>query len=133
MSESFINKQIAIAAPVSKVWEVLVKKQYIEQWIYEFSEGNVVTEDWQLNSKIEMTDDDGTVLMEGTITEFEPNRRLKVEFENSDYTEELTLTARDNLTHLSTHAGPVPPAEYEQHSEVWEKGLNKIKELSETL
>lgn len=133
MSELFIDKKITIHAPASKVWKVLVKKQYIEQWISKFSEGNVVTEDWHLNGNIEMTDDDGTVLMEGTISEFEPNRRLKVEFENSDYTEELTLTSKGDLTFLSAHAGPVTHAEHEQHSEVWKKGLNKIKELSEAV
>lgn len=133
MSDPFINKKKPIQAPISKVWKVLVKKQYIKQWIYEFSEANVVTEDWHLNSNIAMTDDEGTVLLEGTITEFEPNRQLKVEFENSDYTEELTLTAKGNLTLLSIHAGPVVHAEHEEHSEVWEKGLNKIKELSEAL
>ena len=131
MSEPYINKKITLQAPVTKVWNVLVKKQYIKQWIYEFSEGNVVTEDWQLNRKIAMTDDDGTVLMEGAITEFEPDRRLKIEFDKSDYTEELTLTAKGNLTLLSVHAGPVAHTEHKEHSEVWEKGLNKIKELSE--
>jgi hypothetical protein len=47
--------------------------------------------------------------------------------------EELILIAQSNLIVLSTHAGPVPPIEYQQHSEVWEKGLNKIKKLSEAL
>ena len=133
MSEQFINGNITIQAPVSKVWSVLVKKQYIEQWINEFSGGNVVTEDWQLNKSIAMTDDNGAVVMKGTITEFEPNRRLKVEFENSEYTETLTLTNKGNFTLLSTDAGPVPPAEHQQHSEIWKKGLNRIKELSEAL
>jgi uncharacterized protein YndB with AHSA1/START domain len=133
MSEQFINHKVAIQAPVTRVWEVLVKKRYIEQWINEFSTGNVVTDDWQLNKRIAMTNDNGTVLMEGTVTEFEPNRKLKVEFENSGYAEELILIAQSNLTVLSTHAGPVPPTEYQQHSEVWRKGLNKIKKLSEAL
>jgi uncharacterized protein YndB with AHSA1/START domain len=133
MHERFIYKQISIRAPVVTVWKVLLKKQYIKQWIYEFSEGNVVTEDWQLNSNIAMADDDGTVQLKGTITEFEPSQRLKVEFENIDYTEELTLTAKDNSIVLSSHAGPVSDTEYKQHSEVWEKGLIKIKELSEAL
>lgn len=73
------------------------------------------------------------MLMTGTITEFEPNRRLKIEFENSDYTEELTLITKGNLTFLSSSAGPVAQSEHKKHSEVWEKGLNKIKGLSEAL
>lgn len=133
MSGPFIDKKVTIHAPVSSTWKVLVKKQYIEQWISEFSEGNVVTEDWDLNRRIAMTNDDGAVLLEGAITKFEPNRRLKVEFENSDYTEELNLAAKGSLTLLSIHAGPVAHAEHKIHSEVREKGLNKIKELSEAL
>jgi uncharacterized protein YndB with AHSA1/START domain len=65
MPEPFINKEIAIQALVSSVWKVLVKKQYIKQWIYEFSQGTVVTEDWHLKGTMAMTDDDGTVLLEG--------------------------------------------------------------------
>lgn len=133
MYEPFIKTKITIQAPVDKVWEILVKEQYTQQWINEFSGGNVVTEDWQLNSNIAMTDDDGTILIEGTITEFEPNRRLKIEFEHSDYTEELALSEKGNHTLLSSHAGPVDPDKHEQHVEVWEKGLNKIKVLSEAL
>ncbi|HYH55236.1 MAG TPA: SRPBCC domain-containing protein [Anseongella sp.] len=133
MPESYIDKKIAIQAPVAKVWNVLVKKQHIQQWIYEFSASHVATEDWQLNTRIAMTDNDGTVLLEGTITEFEPPRRLKVEFEASGYIEELSLTPEGNLTLLYVHAGPVSPAELEEHSKVWEKGLNKIKELAEAL
>jgi uncharacterized protein YndB with AHSA1/START domain len=133
MPDKFINKKITIQAPTPKVWKVLVRKQYIEQWIYEFSEGNVITEDWQLNSKIAMADNEGAVLSEGKITEFEPNRRLKIEFENNNYTEELTLTAKGNLTHLSAYAGPVARTEHKEHAEVWGKGLSKIKKLSEAL
>lgn len=92
-----------------------------------------MTEDWRLSSNIAMTDDKGTVLLEGTITLFEPNQRLKIEFESRDYNEELTVTAKGNSTVLSSHAGPVAATEYKQHSEVWEKGLNKIKALSEAL
>lgn len=133
MSEPFIKKEITIQAPVSKVWDVLVKKPYLKQWIPEFSQGNIVTEDWHLNSTMTMTDDDGTVVSQGTITEFEPNRRLKVEFQNSDYTEELSLTAKGNGTILSSYAGPVADTDRKKHSEVWDKGLRKIKELSESL
>lgn len=133
MSELFIDKNITIQSPVSKVWKVLVKKQYTKQWVSEFSAGDIVTEDWHLNSKIGMTDDDGTVVLEGTITEFETNRRFKVEFENSEYTEELTLIAQGDVILLSIHAGPVAHTEHKEQSEVWEKGLNKIKELSEAL
>jgi uncharacterized protein YndB with AHSA1/START domain len=63
MSGPFIDKEIAIHARVSNVWKVLVKKQYINQWIHEFSQGAVVTEDWHLNGAIAMTDDHGTELM----------------------------------------------------------------------
>lgn len=133
MNKSFINKSITIHTTVPTVWKVLVTKQYIAKWIYEFSEGNLVTEDWHLDSDITMTDDKGTVILEGTITEFNPNQRLKLEFENSDYTEELTLTTKGSFTILSCHAGPVAHTDHKQHAEVWEKGLNKIKELSEAL
>lgn len=78
-----------------------------------------------------MTDADGTVQLEGAVTEFERDRRLKLEFEERGYKEELALSAQDNGTKLSSHAGPVAAAEHKQHSEVWERGLQKIKELAE--
>lgn len=132
MSEQYINKKIAIQTRISKIWNVLVKKQFTKQWISEFSDGDIVTEDWHLHSKISMTDDAGAVVLEGVITEFEPNQRFKIEFENGEYTEELSLSAQDDHTLLSIHAGPVAPAEHKEHSEVWDKGLKKIKALSET-
>lgn len=133
MHELFIDKKITIRSPVPKAWKVLVKKQYIEQWISEFSKGNIVTEDWHLDRQLAMTDNDGAVLMEGTITEFKPNRRLKIDFEHGNYTEDLTLAAQGNETWISIHAGPVAHADYQMHSEIWEKGLNKIKELAEAI
>lgn len=133
MQEPFIEKEIAIQAPTSAVWETLVKKQYNQQWISEFSGGKVNTDDWQLHTPVVMTDDNGDAVFEGAIVEFEPNQLLKLEFENGGYVEELTLTSRDQITTLSIHAGPVTPADRPRHSEVWDKGLRKIKNLSERL
>lgn len=45
-----------------------------------------------------MADDDSTTLSEGAITEFEPNRRWEVEFQNGDYAEEVSLTAKGDVT-----------------------------------
>lgn len=131
MSELFINKEVEINVPVLKVWNVLVKRQYTQQWIKEFSDGNLTTEDWQPGSEIEMTDNDGNVIMKGKVTALEPYIFLKIEFENSDYFEVLRLSAKDNLTLLTAKAGPLAETEYDQHSVVWDKGLQKIKELSE--
>lgn len=133
MNKSFIEQSITIHAPISSVWNVLVKKKYIEEWIKEFSAGNLATEDWRLHSQISMTDNDGKLILQGTITEFNPNQNLKLEFENSEYQEELTLISKGNSTVLSCHAGPVSSADHKKHSEVWEKGLNKMKELAEGL
>jgi hypothetical protein len=55
-------------APVSGVWDVLVKKQYIEQWVNKFLEGNVLTEDWHLSGNMAMNDDNGALLIKGTVT-----------------------------------------------------------------
>lgn len=133
MQESFIEQEIAIRAPTSDVWKTLVKKQYNQQWISEFSGGKVNTDDWQLHTPVVMTDDSNDAVFEGAIVEFEPNRLLKLEFENGDYVEELTLTPRDQITILSIQAGPVTPSDRPRHSEVWEKGLKKIKNISERL
>lgn len=133
MSYQFIKKKIKIHVPVSNVWDVLVKRQYNEQWVKEFSGGNFVTEDWQPGSEIAMKDDKGKVILNGVITGFEPHEFLKAEFKNSDYSEEFRLSAKENITLLTAEAGPVREAEYEKHSSVWDKGLQKIKELSESL
>lgn len=133
MPDQLIKKEIKIHVPASKVWDVLVKRQNIEQWVKEFSDGNFVTEDWQPGSEIAMKDDKGRVILNGVITGFEPRKFLKVEFKDSDYSEEFRLSAKGNVTLLASQAGPIGETEYEEHSLVWDKGLQKIKELSESL
>jgi len=132
MSESFIKKEIKIYASASRVWNVLVKQNYIEQWMKEFSSGNFITEDWQLQSEIAMTDDVGNVIQKGIITIFEPYKLLKIDFEETEYSETLRISDEDKFTLLSARAGPFKETEFKEHSAVWEKGLQKIKGLSES-
>lgn len=116
MSKVFIEKEIEIHAPVSKVWAVLVKHQYTKQWINEFSEGNMVTMDWQLGSELAMTDDNSNVIMKGEITAFKPGELLQIEFKDSEYSEIIRLSTKDNATFLSAEAGPLKEAEFKEHS-----------------
>ena len=131
MPERSIVKEVEIDARTSKVWDVLVRRDYIEQWVKEFSEGNVVTGDWQLGSEVAMTDDDGTVFQTGKVTEFSPNERLEINFEDGAYLEVLQLSAKGGKTLLKSEARPVPETEYDEHAAVWDRGLRKIKELAE--
>ena len=131
MSERHVTKEIEIQAPASSVWDVLVSRSSIEVWAKEFSEGIAVTQDWQLGSNVAMTDDDGRVVQRGSVTVFEPYERLQLEFEESGYTEVLGLSTGDGSTLLTSRAGPVREIEYDVHSSIWDRGLRKIKELSE--
>ncbi len=131
MSDVFIEKEIKIHASFSKVWKVLVNKHYINQWIKEFSTGEFITEDWQKGSEITMIDGKGNVIHKGIITVFKPLELLKVEFEKTEYSEELALSADDKVTLLSARAGPVEETGFDEHSAAWDKGLLKIKELAE--
>lgn len=131
MSDLFIEKEIKVHASISKVWNILVKKDYINQWIKEFSAGDFITENWQKGSGITMVDDEGNVIHKGIITGFKPMELLKIEFEKTEYSEELTLSASDKVTLLSARAGPVDETTFDEHSMAWNKGLQKIKELAE--
>lgn len=131
MSELFVRKEVTIHVPASKVWDVLVKQVYLKHWIKIFSEGMVINEDWQQGSKVEMTDDDGNIIYQGTITVFNPPLFLKIEFEGTKYSETLKLSPRKKGTLLSAQAGPLEETAYEEHTLVWDKGLQKIKELAE--
>ena len=129
--ERHVVREVEIHAPASSVWDVLVMRTSIEVWAREFSEGNIVTEDWQLGSSVAMTDDDGRIVQHGSVTVFEPYERLQLEFEEDGYTEVLGLSTRGSSTLLTSRAGPVHEDEYDAHSSVWDRGLQKIKQLSE--
>jgi len=50
----FVNKTIEINAPASKVWNVLTRREYTDQWALEFTGGVEfhIESDWKLGSTV---------------------------------------------------------------------------------
>lgn len=130
---SLIYPEIEIHAGRDVIWRVIVEKKYHDLWMAEFSAGTLITEDWKLGSIVEMRDGGEKVTLQGYISVFGPESRLKLEYEKVGYHEELVLTSLGNITLLSAAAGPVEDSDRHRQEEIWSRGLQKIKEISESL
>lgn len=140
-----VKKSVEIDAPVSKVWDVLTKPEYIRQWFYipaDFPEGDV---ELRRGSKILWRDAAGEVYLEGTVTSFQPKQSLTVSLQDRSWTRPVktgevaytyTIVAQEDRVVLSFVFGDlsVDPEGEEWHRAYQENDeLQKIKELAEQL
>lgn len=141
LEKTKIKKQIRIAATQEKVWNVLVDPAMTKQWANEFSEGAYVETDWQKDSEVVWKDKDGNVGTRGKVVMNEAPSKLQLLFYDDatadaatplgTYAENYTVSTKDGETLLTIEAGPLTFAEAESFSLLWEKGLQKMKELAE--
>src|ERR1700730_9442881 len=147
MSKLFVKKTIEITAPASHVWDVLMKREYTSEWAPAFSGGVdfCIESDWELGSPVLWKDQDGNVIVEGTVTALEPEMLLRftvfdVRGEKPPTTEEdgitYTLAERSGKTILTLLQGDFSRmADGEKYhrlsAEIWDHVLPKIKALAE--
>jgi uncharacterized protein YndB with AHSA1/START domain len=148
MSKLFVDQSIQINAPVSKVWEVLTKREYTSQWASEFSGGSPfqIESDWNPGSPVAWKDSEGKTIVEGNVTALKPEKRLRftvfdVRSERMPVGEEdgitYQLSEKDGKTILHVLQGDfsaMPEGEkYRKLSaEVWACVLPRVKELAES-
>lgn len=141
-----IKKTIDINAPKDKVYDVLMQDKYTRIWYGEFKEGSHAETDWKVGSKARFTDNEGGGMV-ARIIENKPSEKISIEYEGviangiEDYDSaeakkwkgghETYKLSGDGTTHLSIES-EMAPEFYDIMSESWDKGLKKIKELSET-
>jgi uncharacterized protein YndB with AHSA1/START domain len=141
-----IKKSVEINAPKKKVWDVLLNPKFINTWTSEFSEGSHVEAHWSVGGTVLYKDKNGYGL-KGKVTDNKPNELLRVEYEAvlragvEDYessefenwkgcSDTYLLSEKNVVTHLSIES-TVPTDYFESFSSLWDKALNKIRELSE--
>jgi uncharacterized protein YndB with AHSA1/START domain len=149
MSELFVVKTIEIKAPIAKVWDVLTRREQTGKWASEFTGGApfYIESEWKLGSPVLWKDQNGTVIVEGTVTALEQHTLLRftvfdVRGEKPPVTEEDGITYRlreqDGKTTLQVLQGDFSTmADAEKYhrmsEEIWERVLPKVKALAEPL
>ncbi len=149
MSKLFVDKTIEINASLSKVWEVLTKREYTCQWAPKFNGGSpfYIESDWKSGNPVFWKDADGKVIVEGNVTALEPEKLLRftvfdVRSEKPPVTEEdgitYQLSERNGKTILHALQGDFSAmADGEKYrdmsADVWERVLPEVKELAERM
>lgn len=129
-----------ITAPVSKVWEALIKPEIIKKYFF----GTNTTTDWKVGSPITFKGEwDGKSYEDkGTILKVEPNKLLSYNYWSSmsgieDLPENYVvityeLVDEGGKTNLSITQENIPSEEMRDHSEEnWKKVLDSLKALLE--
>ncbi len=151
MKKLFVEKTIHIEAPAVRVWDVLTKPEFTDQWAKEFSGGtdlHIVSE-WKQGNPVLWNNPEGKVVVEGTVTAIDPQKLLRftvadTRFPKPEFKEEDGITFElqeevhdhDSFTTLHVLQGDfeiLPDgAKYKDATElIWNHVLPKIKELAE--
>ena len=147
MSKLFVDKTIEIDALPFKVWDVLTKPEYNNQWASESDDGAPfrIESDWHIAAPVRWHGVDSQVVVEGNVTRFEPEKLLRFTVfdvrsaERPPVTEEdgitLELNRHDARTFLRVRQGDFSVMsdgeKYRQLSaNVWDGVLPKIKQLA---
>lgn len=148
MGMQTIKKSIEVEAPKANVWDVILTDKFNRIWYAEFSEGTHAETDWKVGSKATFTDKSNCGLISEVRTN-QPHEVLSLEYVGivadgkEDYEsdaakavkgghETYVLSGADGITQLSIECDM--GAEYfDMTSSAWDRALQKIKELSETI
>lgn len=143
MPELIAKKLIEINVPASKVWDVLVQTQFINQWdeVPEDFEASQLSQNSKLRWAHGNENNDYTQL---TVTDFEPHRLLKerwysspvAAFDDLDIYYMFELSEKDGKTVLNIMIGDWSVIDggqdyYDASVEFAEGAAQKIKELAE--
>ncbi len=147
MEKQTIKKSIEINAPKEKVWEVLLNDKFNRIWYAEFSEGSHAETDWKVGSKAVFTDNTEFGLV-GKVIVNKAYEVISIEYQGvviagkEDYESDIAssvkggretymLSEKENVTHLSIECD-MSEELFESMSLLWDRALQKVKELSET-
>jgi uncharacterized protein YndB with AHSA1/START domain len=146
MAKLFVNRSIEINAAPSKVWQVLTDPSLTAGWVPEFGIKGSLHSDWTMGSKVSWKDLDGRTFVEGTVTGLQPYKFLRYTVFDMGSKERPPVAEEDGITfRLSEEKGNTKldltqgdfsvmtegQKYHQMSSEVWDRVLPKIKELSE--
>lgn len=149
MQRQPIKKNINIQASPEKVWKVLLDDTFSRTWYQHFSEGSHAITTWEEGSKAIFKDNSGMGMISRVISN-KPNSLLDIEYEgvltaageedyDSAYAQQVkggretyTLTGDNESTHLAI-SSDMDETYFDQMSAAWDKALDNIKSLAESL
>ena len=143
-----LKKSIEINAPKEQVWDVLINDKFTRLWYAEFSEGTYAETDWTVGGKAVFKDNSQSGIV-GEIIANKPNEVLSLEYKGvvkdgkEDYESEeaesvkgghetYLLSEKNGVTDLSIECD-TSDAYLATMEPMWDKALQKIKSLSESL
>ena len=145
MKKLFVDKTIEINASSAKVWDVITKKEFTDQWTNEFMADMTVESDWKIGSAVVWKDISGKVVVEGNVTRIKPAKFLR--FTTFDVeTGRIPAGEEDGITfELAGHEGKTKlhvshgdfavmkegQKYYDMTMDAWNKIVPKIKKLAE--
>jgi len=146
MAPLVVDQSIEIKAPATKVWDVLTKPQFTKQWAKYFGgfKGNLES-DWKLGSPVLWKENDGKVVVEGSVSAVYPGKMLRFTVFDSQMDRPMvsdtdgityTLVGNNGSTLLFVRQGDFGGMEngeayYDATIDTWKKVLPKVKELAE--
>jgi uncharacterized protein YndB with AHSA1/START domain len=146
MEKRTINKSIEIKAVRERVWEVLTRQPFLDEWTSAFMAGSVVKGEFREGAQVLYLDPSGMGVA-GKVTECKVNEALKVEIlaeitnGEPDFGHPNTkrwegaydhyqLSGAGGITTLTVNSA-FPAEFYNDFAPGWDKMLEKIKELAE--
>lgn len=146
-----IHKSILINAPKEKVWEIMLGPETYKEWTAAFNPGSRYEGSWEQGSTIRFIGPDPSTGEEGgmlsRIAENRPNEYISIEHlgiikngvEDTTSEEAKKWTpAFENYTFIDKDGGTEVQIDQdmddqyaEEFGEMWEKALQKLKEISE--
>lgn len=140
----FIKKSIAVRAPAKNVWRVIVSANMWSEWMLVAPEREN-KKSLGLGSRVLWKNENGKVYLTGTVTVFEPNKKLVFELKDvswrrqtkpGEVTYAFILFENNGMTHLEFSLGDLSiDPEAKQWFEAYKKSreLERIKALAEKL
>lgn len=136
MPNEFVEKTIAISAPVSKVWRIFTDPVLTRQM------GGEYVSEWKVGSSFSWKALDGQIQTYGSILKIQPEKLLKhnlfrssepstpsvisvITYEFHEHNGNTTILAREDFSH------PINDEEYATALDGWEAALGSVKTIAE--
>jgi uncharacterized protein YndB with AHSA1/START domain len=136
-----IKKSISISASPQIIWEILLNPN--NQWGKAFGGGAFVKTDWTPGSEVLWTDTNGTLGARGIVKDNQRMKYLQVGMfddvnaapgsPTGEYSEKYSLSKGEGgVIVLSIESGQLAKKYIDEHSAMWQRALEMIKELAES-
>jgi uncharacterized protein YndB with AHSA1/START domain len=147
MEKLFVQKSIEINAEAKKVWKALTEPSYTKDWVeMGWGQDMNISSDWKYGSDVLWKNNQGSLLVKGSITDLIPYKLLRFTVNDVSSKEKFPINEEDGITYeLIEHNGDTTlnvrqgdfsvmkqgVKYHNQTDEIWNRVLPKVKELAE--